>query len=145
MRLLALIPFLSNAVMTLAVDVTLNLPMHPNPFSLSPATHATLTSLGQRFSAPISAANTFVFRNVTVGSYLADVHCPTDGFQPLRIDVVEGDVVLGWETYRGNDWDNKGPAVAANEAGEKHKFQLRALGGKGYFIERPKCKHAEDA
>lgn len=126
----------------LALDVTLILPAyHPDPLSLPPSTHATLSSLGQRFSAPISDASTFVFRNVTPGSYLADVHCATDGFRPLRIDVGGGDVVLAWETYRGNDWDNRGEAVPLTETETVKGFQVKSMGSKLYFNERPACKY----
>jgi O-acetylhomoserine/O-acetylserine sulfhydrylase len=95
-------------------------------------------------SAPLTTSNTFVFRNVSVGSYLADIHCPTFAFAPLRVDVSEApgsegkdnDVVSVWETYRGNDWDNKGEAVASDAVG----YELRVLGVKSYFMERSKCE-----
>lgn len=129
------------------------LPPHlPNPSLLPPSTRATLTTLGAALSAPLSTANTFVFRNVSRGSYLVDVHCLTQAFAPLRLDVVsdaEGDeeklAVQAWETYRGNDWGNKGegvPVVAAGD-GEGDKgvvVEVRGLGGKGYFLERSSCE-----
>ncbi|KAM3456158.1 hypothetical protein NHJ6243_008306 [Beauveria neobassiana] len=129
--------------------VTLHLPSTPAPGTLSPRTHATLTTLGRRLSAPLSAAHSFVFRNVSAGSYLADVHCPTDGFAPLRVDVVGGDgeekkeeeeeAVQAWETYRGNDWGNKGEALVLKQGSDGTQgFEVRALGRKGYFMERPK-------
>ncbi|PMB73789.1 hypothetical protein BM221_001214 [Beauveria bassiana] len=109
--------------------VTLHLPSTPAPGTLSPRTHATLTTLGRRLSAPLSAAHSFVFRNVSAGSYLADVHCPTDGFAPLRVDVVGGkeeeeeeeegeEAVQAWETYRGNDWGNKGEALVLKQGSD---------------------------
>ncbi|EJP63575.1 uncharacterized protein BBA_07501 [Beauveria bassiana ARSEF 2860] len=128
--------------------VTLHLPSTPAPGTLSPRTHATLTTLGRRLSAPLSAAHSFVFRNVSAGSYLVDVHCPTDGFAPLRVDVVGGDgeekkeeeeAVQAWETYRGNDWGNKGEALVLKQGSDGTQgFEVRALGRKGYFMERPK-------
>ncbi|KAF4969396.1 hypothetical protein FSARC_3378 [Fusarium sarcochroum] len=123
-------------------SLTLYLPAKPNPFALPASTHATLSSAGVHVSAPLSAANTFVFHNVTPGSYLADVHCPTDAFHPLRIDVqlAEGGdegIVHAWETYRGNDWANKGEVVQVKEGSKGRGFELRALGGKNYFMERP--------
>lgn len=134
---------LSSAMTALALDVTLILPAsRPNPLTLASSTHATLTSLGQRFAAPISDTSTFVFRNVTPGSYLADVHCPSDGFRPLRVDVGGGGEVHAWETYRGNDWDNKGEAISMIETDTVKGFELSALGGKTYFTERPKCRLA---
>ncbi|RBR05754.1 hypothetical protein FVER53590_09491 [Fusarium verticillioides] len=134
--LLALLP------LTLADSLTLYLPSNPNPFSIPANTHATLSSAGVHFSAPLSSANTFVFHNVTPGSYLADVHCPTDAFHPLRIDVQlaedgEEGIVRAWETYRGNDWGNKGEVVQVKEGSKGRGFELRAIGGKNYFMERP--------
>ncbi|KAI8964986.1 hypothetical protein F5Y11DRAFT_48005 [Daldinia sp. FL1419] len=121
----------------------------PNPHILPSSTHATLSALRAAYDAPLSAAGFFVFRNVTPGSYLADVYCPTHAFVPLRIDVLAhtpadepgtgagakedaGLVVRAWETYRGNDWDNKGQEVPRSGGG----FAVRALGPKEYFIER---------
>ncbi|KAJ4173298.1 hypothetical protein NW754_012303 [Fusarium falciforme] len=112
--------------------LTLYLPAKPNPFTLPPSTHATLSSSGVHYSAPLSSANTFVFRNVTPGSYLADIHAPTDAFHPLRIDiqVVEGaehDVVQAWETFRGNDWGNKGEVVPVKEGSKGGDSRLGRL------------------
>lgn len=128
--------FLSTAV---ALDLTLYLPPKPNPFTLPPSTHATLSALHEHRTAPISSVNTFVFRNVTApGSYLVDVHSATDAFRPLRVDVSAEGKVEAWETYRGNDWSNQGEAVVVREGSAGLGFELRALGGKNYFQERPK-------
>ncbi|OTB04344.1 hypothetical protein M426DRAFT_320942 [Hypoxylon sp. CI-4A] len=117
----------------------------PNPHSLPATTHATLTALGTSYDAPLTASGTFAFRNVTAGSYLADVHCSTHAFAPLRVDVVQSSiggedgngrlVVKAWETYRGNDWENKGQE-APRTGGEDGRFAVRALGGNVYFVER---------
>ena len=127
----------------------------PNPFSLAPGTHATLSSLGARYAAPLSAANAFVFRNVTPGSYLVDVHCATHFFAPLRLDVIvpvpadAGEAKAGsggrlalraWETYRGNEWENRGEAVPLTEYDGFEAFAVPALGAKNYFVERSKCE-----
>ncbi|KAK3371771.1 hypothetical protein B0T24DRAFT_630380 [Lasiosphaeria ovina] len=124
-------------------SVTLRIPashLLPNPGVLPPSTHATLSALGAgRASAPLTAANTLVFGNVSAGSYLVDVHCATHAFAPLRVDVVSPDggdgglVVRAWETFRGNDWDNKGEAVPADGG-----IEVRVLGQKNYFMERSK-------
>lgn len=131
----------------------------PNPHILPPTTHATLSALRRAYDAPLTAAGSFVFRNVTPGSYLADVHSATHAFAPLRIDVLphtpadDGDarggegegeegegglVVRAWETYRGNDWDNKGQEVPRSGGG----FAVRALGPKEYFVERGSCEYS---
>ncbi|KAL2127431.1 hypothetical protein VTI74DRAFT_10749 [Chaetomium olivicolor] len=132
-------------------------PQLPNPHLLPASTRATLTTHGKALSAPLSVANTFVFRNVTRGSYLVDVHCPTHGFVPLRLDVAQEEDeegggagghagegqgrlrVAAWETFRGNDWGNKGEGVrVTREVGGNGGvvLQVRAVGEKGYFMER---------
>lgn len=140
--LLAGLALCASASSSSAQSVTLYLPASPNPFALAARTHATLASLGAHYSAPLSAVNTFVFRNVTPGSYLADVHCPSEAFRPLRVDVgpdaPEG-AVAAWETFRGNDWANKGEALPVKHGSAGSGFELRHLGGKNYFLERPGC------
>ncbi|CAK7223631.1 hypothetical protein SCUCBS95973_005245 [Sporothrix curviconia] len=88
-------------------------------------TRATLESGDGRqyVSAPITAGGKLVFANVTAGSYLGEVHCATHVFSPLRVDVEveEGAganaarssllVTRVAETYRGNDWANRGEVL----------------------------------
>lgn len=133
--------------------VTLHIPPTqalPNPRALPPSTHATLTSFGADAAAYLTPLNTFVFRNVSEGSYLLDVHSLTHAFAPLRVDVVSvpssgdksgnGDAartlkVSAWETYRGNDWNNKGEAVSTTGG----SLEVRVLGGKAFYMERSSC------
>ncbi|KAL0940630.1 uncharacterized protein CTRU02_203393 [Colletotrichum truncatum] len=127
----------------LAASVTFLVPSSPalpNPYTLPPSTRATLSTLSESFSAPLSVQNTFVFNNVTApGSYLVDVHCATHAFAPVRLDVAADGSLSAWETYRGNDWDNKGEVYASKEFTNGAKgFELRVLGGKNYFVERSK-------
>jgi ER membrane protein complex subunit 7 len=149
MRLLSSLLLLGTAALALAkptTSLTLAIPATqglPNPNILPPSTHATLSALNAYHSAPLSVHNTFVFHNITSGSYLLDVFCPTHAFAPLRVDVTvsaqEGQdlLVRAWETFRGNDWDNKGEAV---KVAEGNVFEARLLGGKAYFMERSKCE-----
>ncbi|KAI1083842.1 Cys/Met metabolism PLP-dependent enzyme-domain-containing protein [Whalleya microplaca] len=120
-------------------SLTLQIPssaLLPNPHALPPSTHATLTTLHARHEAPLSTTNSFVFRNVTPGSYLADVHCATHGFAPLRIDVGEAGS-RAWETFRGHDWANRGEEVRSTGAGAgEDVFAVRVLGAKVHFTER---------
>lgn len=147
MRILSSTALLLSAIipqaLTLATTtITLHMPasqLLPNPNALPPSTHATLTQLYTTYTAPLTTANSFVFHNVSAGSYLADVHCATHGFAPLRVDVMADKAdtdtlqVRAWETFRGNDWDNKGEEIrAAGAAG----LPVRVLGGKVYFLER---------
>ncbi|KAI8955883.1 Cys/Met metabolism PLP-dependent enzyme-domain-containing protein [Xylaria longipes] len=132
-----------------AATVTFSIPPSaqiPNPAALPPSTHATLTALGASYAAPLTVDNTFVFRNVTPDSYLGDVHCATHGFAPLRVDVIPvtagqdkkphgEDVSLRvWETFRGNDWENKGEEIRPATAGGA--FPVKVLGSKVYYTER---------
>ncbi|EFY84528.1 hypothetical protein J3459_008434 [Metarhizium acridum] len=129
------------AAPALTASITLYLPPVPNPFTLPASTHATLSTLGSAFSAPISALNTFVFHNVTPGSYLADIHCKTDGFRPLRIDVARGadgkETFQAWDTFRGNEWGNKGEALAVKDGSAGWGVEVKSLGKKMYFVDRP--------
>ncbi|KAK8039173.1 hypothetical protein PG993_007584 [Apiospora rasikravindrae] len=152
--LLSLLQPLASALATTAVTLAVPAqPALPNPNVLPPSTHATLATLYTTYSAPLSAANTFVFRNVTPGSYLADVHCATHAFAPLRVDVVASSApeklgllsVQAWETFRGNDWDNKGEEAkeialggtpGSSLATAKAALPVRCLAPKQYFIER---------
>lgn len=139
---------------TATTEVVLTIPASPflaNPNTLSASTtHGTLTALGRpALRAALTPDNTLVFRNVTPGSYLADVHCAAYGFAPLRVDVLaveDGAAaaaqpridVRAWETYRGNEWENRGEE--ARPVGEKAAFPVRCLGHKVFFQERGKCK-----
>ncbi|KAI1353306.1 hypothetical protein F5Y01DRAFT_277563 [Xylaria sp. FL0043] len=128
----------SAATITLSIPAS---PQIPNPAALPPSTHASLTALGAAFQAPLTTANTFIFRNVTPGSYLCDVHCATHGFAPLRVDVLsatageDGEVgqLRVWETFRGNDWENKGEEIKAADGAA---FPVKVLGSKVYYTER---------
>ncbi|PFH62003.1 hypothetical protein XA68_15545 [Ophiocordyceps unilateralis] len=122
-------------------SLTLYLPASTSPHRLATRTHATLSSLGLHRAAPLSVTNAFVFRNVTPGSYLVDVHCPSLAFRPLRVDVGRGDegqdgAVAAWETFRGNDWANKGEALTLLRGSDGLGFEMRPLGAKVYFMER---------
>ncbi|KAK3315271.1 hypothetical protein B0H66DRAFT_338919 [Apodospora peruviana] len=119
--------------------ITLRIPASnaiPNPYVLSPSTHATLSTFGQpRKTAWLSTANTFVLRDLPPGSYLVEFCCVTHAFAPLRLDVDSTGGVKVWETYRGHDWGNKGEAVKLSTEGV---YDVRVLGTKGYFMERAK-------
>jgi O-acetylhomoserine/O-acetylserine sulfhydrylase len=142
---------------TTTTKITLRLPPAgqnpalPNPHLLPAATHATLTTAGRALSAPLSTANTFVFRDVAPGSYLVDVHCATHGFVPYRLDVTfprltgeekGGLEVSVGETFRGNDGGNlgEGVPVGVGAGGGEVEVEVRVKGGKGYFMERSGCE-----
>ncbi|KKK16073.1 hypothetical protein ARAM_000719 [Aspergillus rambellii] len=109
----------------------------PNPHSLPPGTHATLTSLSRPLDpsassreqptrksilkAPLTRAASFVFdlalnapapattNAAAQSSYLLDIRAPEYVFAAYRVDVSsEGELLGVWETFRGNAWENTG-------------------------------------
>ncbi|KAH7411805.1 hypothetical protein DE146DRAFT_641441 [Phaeosphaeria sp. MPI-PUGE-AT-0046c] len=115
-----------------------------NPSTLPSTTHATLQSSGPPLDAYLTRSNTFNFANVSAGSYLATVHCRDYVFEPMRIDVsveeaVEGsgdkkEVVKAWQTFLGNEWDNKGES--RGEGGNGLVIEARVLATQYYYQER---------
>lgn len=124
-----------------------------NPSTLPSTTHATLQSSGEPLDAYLTRSNTFNFANVSEGSYLATVHCRDYIFEPLRIDVsleeaVEGsgekkEVVKAWQTFLGNEWDNKGES--RGEGGNGLVVEARVVGTKYYYQERGGCESSYGA
>lgn len=151
----ALFSLLSLAVAATTTTLTFAIPPSQhlaNPRSLPPSTHATLTTLGSDASAYITPSNTFVFNNVSEGSYLVDIHSLSHAFAPLRVDVVpvvsgagqsekdekvSGLKVEAWETFRGNDWGNKGEVVGL----EGGALRVKVMGPKAFFMERSTCEY----
>ncbi|KAH7392846.1 hypothetical protein BKA66DRAFT_411437 [Pyrenochaeta sp. MPI-SDFR-AT-0127] len=115
-----------------------------NPSTLPSSTHATLQSSGPPLDAYLTRSNTFNFNNVSAGSYLVTVHCRDYAFEPLRIDVsveeaVEGsgdkkEVIRAWQTFLGNEWDNKGES--RGEGGNGLVVEARPVGMKYFYQER---------
>lgn len=157
MRASIYVPLFSLLSLAAATTTTLKLAISPsqhlaNPRSLPPSTHATLTTLGTETSAYITPSNTFVFNNVSEGSYLVDVHSISHAFAPLRVDVVPvvagagqsekdekvtGLKIQAWETFRGNDWGNKGEAVGLDGGA----LRVKVMGQKAFFMERSSCEY----
>ncbi|OWT43611.1 hypothetical protein VFPPC_18662 [Pochonia chlamydosporia 170] len=138
---LSILPLAALAPPALSASLTLYLPAIPNPFTLPPSTHATLSTLNAAHSTPITTLNTFVFHNVTPGSYLADIHSKTDGFRPIRIDITlldDGSEALhAWDTFRGNEWGNKGEVLPVKPGSAGWGVEVKSLGKKIYFVDRP--------
>jgi hypothetical protein len=136
------------APLTLAAHLRVQIPSAPalpHPSNLPSSTTATLTTLFAHFSAPLRVDNTFDFRNVSTGSYLLDIKCPTHGFMPLRVDVhdTEGgeQKVEAWGTFRGNEWSNKGEVSSVTQAGGIWSVDARVQGPKEYLQERSGCEY----
>lgn len=117
--LFCLVPLTKAAELTISIPSTS--PLLPNPATLPPSTHATLLgSSGQHYDARLTRASTLVFKNLTPGSYLLDIHTRDFFFPPYRVDVSlseagadEGgaqELIQVWQTYLGNEWINKGPS-----------------------------------
>ncbi|KAF2006174.1 hypothetical protein P154DRAFT_517853 [Amniculicola lignicola CBS 123094] len=115
-----------------------------NPSTLLSTTHATLQSSGAPINAYLTRSNSFSFSNIPAGSYLATIHCRDFAFEPLRIDVtieelVEGsgekkEVVKAWQTFLGNEWDNKGELKG--EGGNGLVVEVKPVGAKYFYQER---------
>jgi hypothetical protein len=174
MRILSVLSLAAAAAAAAAAQFAIHIvpsPALPNPAVLPPSTHATLSTLARPAAAAaaaaaaappphsddsttayatarLSPANTLAFANISAGSYLVDVHCATHVFAPLRIDVdAHGAVEGAWDTFRGNEWDNRGEsrlraggarAAAGEEGGVV--VDVRALGARNFFMERTKCE-----
>lgn len=145
------IPILASlASITSAARFLLQIPITHvvNPSALSSTTHATLQSSGPPVDTYLTRSNTFNFNNISAGSYLATVHCRDYAFEPLRIDVsieepVEGsgdkkEVIRAWQTFLGNEWDNKGES--RGEGGNGLVIEARPVGQKQFYQERAGCK-----
>ncbi|KAH0551128.1 hypothetical protein GP486_007530, partial [Trichoglossum hirsutum] len=115
--------------------LTVLIPPAAIPPSALPAwTSASLSTLGVTHTAPLQGDGKFVFRNVSAGSYLLDVHCRDYAFAPLRVDVGADGAVEAWQTWRGNEWGNKGERRGGGSGGVV--IEIRPAGTKEFYIER---------
>ncbi|KAK8220628.1 hypothetical protein IWZ01DRAFT_536646 [Phyllosticta capitalensis] len=137
---------LSSSAVVSAANITVNIGSTAHvalPSVLGASTHATLHSSGPALSAPLRRDNTFAFDDVAPGSYLLSVHCRDYAFENLRVDVgkekgeqgKEEEVVRAWQTFRGNEWDNRGEKRGEARGG-KANVDVRLLGSKEYYIQR---------
>ncbi|SMY28425.1 unnamed protein product [Zymoseptoria tritici ST99CH_1A5] len=132
------------AVLTSAANLTVSIPPSqqlPNPAVLPPSTHAVLLGPpGVRYDAPIRRDNTFIFTDLDVASYLLTLHTRDFFFVPLRVDVSqpavgeESQLVEAWQTFRGNEWSNKGPSYGTGKGALT--VQMRPSAPKEYYQER---------
>ena len=126
-----------------AAHLTLSLaasPQLPNPATLSSTTHAVLLGpAGVSYDVPIRRNSDFVFPELEAASYLLTVHSRDYFFPPLRVDVTkgsegEGETVAAWQTFRGNEWSNKGPGYGTGKGALN--VQITASGQKDYYQPR---------
>ncbi|GAB7351328.1 hypothetical protein MBLNU459_g1737t2 [Dothideomycetes sp. NU459] len=141
------------ATLASAAKVTISIPASPpllaNPAALPPTTHATLLGAGGvHLDARLTRANTLVFKAVAPGSYLLDIHTRDLTFPPFRVDVTAagaaaeagGERVEIWQTFRGNEWENKGAKFGEAAAGGELVVTLTPSGRKEYFQKREGCE-----
>ncbi|KAF2491622.1 hypothetical protein BU16DRAFT_516077 [Lophium mytilinum] len=144
MRLQLPLPLLAalTALTTFTHAARLTLTIAPNALLssasvLPPSTHATLQSSGPPLRALLTKTNTFVFDNVTAGSYLGVIHCRDIAFEALRIDVSSGEglqKVEAWQTFWGNEWENKGEKRGEGSGGVV--VEVRPVGVKEFYQSR---------
>lgn len=127
-----------------AANLTISIPpsQHlPNPSTLPPSTHAILLGPpGVRYDAQIRRDNTLQFSDIPSASYLLTVHSRDYFFAPLRVDVQdqaaseEGtslQTMEAWQTFRGNEWSNKGPSYGSAKG--SLTIQVRAAAPKDFY------------
>jgi hypothetical protein len=146
-QLLSLLPIITP---TLCARLAISIPptqFLPNPSTLPSSTHATLHAHGVPISTLLTRSNKFLFDDVAPGSYLLNVHCRDYHFEPLRIDIVAndtapgGEYVTSWQTFRGNEWDNKGEIRGQGHGADPEgvKIEARPTGVKDYYQPRQGC------
>nr|POE53320.1 er membrane protein complex subunit 7 like [Quercus suber] len=135
---------LVSASLGTAAKLTVSIPstqLLPNPNTLPPSTHAILTGPpGVRYDNLIRRDNTFTFSALEQGSYLLTVHTRDFLFSPLRVDVSpssdgsEQDLVQAWQTFRGNEWSNKGPSYGSEN--EELSIEVKPMAQKSFYQQR---------
>ena len=134
------ITFLIFVVSSLANSLYLTVPatnVLPSPSSLLPSTHATLTKANLTLTALLRRNNVFKFFDMPDGSYLCDIYNRDFSFAPLRVDVDRQGVVEVYQTFRGNEWDNKGERLGV---GKDVNVNVKVLVEKNFYESRGGCK-----
>lgn len=146
MHIPSIISLLGAAALTSAAKLTINIPPNspalPNPATLPASTHAVLIGApGTKFSAPLRRDNTFVFSSLPEASYLLEIHSRDHFFAPYRVDVghtagesAQQETVHVWQTFRGNEWSNKGPHLGS--ANDELRIDVRPAAQKDFYQPR---------
>ena len=133
--------FFLSALYASATNLNLHIPPTvalPSPSTLLSSTFATLTTYNRTLHAPLRRSNKFTFPNIPAGSYLCDIYARDYAFTPLRVDVSEQGKVAVWQTFRGNEWDNKGERLGGGSS-EEVTVDVQVLGRKEYYETRGGC------
>ena len=144
---------------TLPPLLTISLPPTqalPNPQTLPPRTFATLTTANTTLTAPFRRDSTFEFRDPPLGSYLCEVWTNSWAFVPMRVDVVALPAVEGkvnaeqgserkrvdvWQTFRGNEWNNKGEWLGGGTLEQGGiTINVGVLAERAFYEARPGCE-----
>jgi hypothetical protein len=144
MLLPSILSLLSAASLTSAAKLIINIPPNspalPNPATLPASTHATLIGApGTKFSAPLRRDNTFVFDSLPESSYLLAIHSRDHFFAPYRVDISPAaestqEVIQVWQTFRGNEWSNKGPSLGSAQG--ELRVDVRPAAHKDFYQPR---------
>lgn len=132
--LLALSTLATAARLTVSIGAS---PQLPNPATLPSSTHAILLGpAGTSYDVPIRRNSAFIFPDLEAASYLLTIHSRDYFFPPLRVDVTasseeEGEGISAWQTFRGNEWSNKGPGYGSGKG--ELSVQVTASGQKDYY------------
>lgn len=125
----------------LTVSIPPSPPLLSNPATLPPSTHAVLLGPpGVRYDVPIRRDSTFVFPDITEASYLLTLHSRDYVFPPLRVDVSKAtdaspeQSIQAWQSFRGNEWDNKGPHYGSGKG--ELQLQIQPSAHKNFYQER---------
>lgn len=135
-----------------AAKLTVNIPpssLLPNPATLPASTHATLQGApGVFYHTRISPSNSLVFSDISEGSYLLNIYTRDYSFPPFRVDVSPEEAGLDespreklvevWQTFRANEWSNKGPKFG--EGKKELSVNLQPNSRKEFYQERGGCK-----
>lgn len=145
MLLPSVLTLLLSTTLATAAKFTISIPstqLLPNPGTLPPSTHAILTGApGVRHDQPIRRDSSFTFPSLDPGSYLLTIHTRDFFFAPLRVDVSrstdgsqEDEEVHVWQTFRGNEWSNKGASYGSGKG--ELRIEVKPAAVKGFYQDR---------
>jgi ER membrane protein complex subunit 7 len=140
-----LLDLLTLATIACAARISISIPPSPqlpNPATLPASTHAILLGPpGVRYEAPLKRDNTFSFSDVVDASYLLSIYSRDYTFPPVRIDVSKsssgdstGQTIEAWQTFRGNEWNNKGQQYGSGQG--EVTFEVSAVAQKDFYVQR---------
>ncbi|RMX76709.1 hypothetical protein D0869_10478 [Hortaea werneckii] len=125
----------------LTVSIPASPPLLPNPATLPSSAHAVLVGPpGVQYDVPIRRDSSFTFPDLAEASYLLTIHSRDHFFPPLRVDVTNAaepaqpQTIQAWQTFRGNEWTNKGPHYGTGK-GDLH-IMVQPSSMKSFYAER---------